>query len=465
MDIGFTRKNWITFFIGVAAILIGKFLSPISALTDSGNTALFFMVALVVFIATETFPTGMIAIIAIVFLPILGLTSSLNAAAVLFGNQLFFYTLSCYAISIIMEKLPLSKRILLFFLKRFGKSTKGLIGAMLLSTVVMSTFISNFPAALLTLMVAKQYIAMIDDEQQKKKTQRSLMTGIIVSVAIGGIVTPAGSSSMALASTYLQETGYTVTFLQWMVFGLPIAIVWFPIALFILFKFLPPPEMDSETRLQFIAKIKESVPDKLSKKEIFTIVILGLTFVCWILNYNLMLVTCCCCLALIFPGFRLMSWKELSKGAGWGTVMILCSLTAVVTVLQDTGVVDWLLSLLTAIFPDTGESFVLLLILGLCTALMLMLIPSAPVLVTVIGSSMVQFALQLGYSPVIFVMGFAFFATFGCIFPIDTLSVVIYDEGKNFEAKDRIITAIPITIIATIITAIWMPICCRILNL
>ncbi len=461
----FKMKNWIILVISIIITLIGKFMAPIAALSADGNTVLFFMMAIVLILATETLPSGPLGIIVIVLLPVLGLAKTLNDSAKLFGSQLYFFILACYAIALIMGKLPLSKRILLFFLKKFGKTTKGTITAILLTTAILSSFISNFPACLLVFFIAKQYINMIENEADRKQTQRSIMVGIIIAVAIGGICTPVGSSCTILASTYLAQAGYPISFLQWICFGLPIAAIMFPAATFLLYKILPPVEQSEESRKIFIDNVSAQIPEKMSAQEILTLIILGATFICWVLNFNLMLVTCFCAIAILFPGFKLLSWKEFNDGAGWGTIMMVCALIAVVTVISSTGVMAWLLVIFNSLIPAGASPIIILLILGLFTAVIILIMPNGPVVMAVFGSVIVALATSLGIHPAVLVLSFAFFTTYSFTLPIDSLSLVIYDGGANFRAKDEPLVGIPLMVIATIATSIWVPICALLLKL
>ncbi len=461
----FNKKHWIFLIISIAITLVGKFLTPIRALSPEANTALFFMLAVVVLLATETLPSGLLGFIVVVMLPVLGLVKNLNDATTLFGSQLFFFALACYTIALIMGKLPLSKRILLFFLKKFGKTSKGTITAILLTTVLLSTFISNFPACLLVFFIAKQYINMIEKEEDRKQTQRSLMVGIIIAVSIGGLVTPVGSSCAILASTYLSQAGYGIGFLKWICFGLPVAVIMFPSAIFLLFKFLPPIEQNEETRKIFIDNVEAQIPAKMSSSEILTLVILGVTFICWILNFNLMLVTCFCAIAILFPGFKLLTWEEFNEGAGWGTIVMICAILAIVSVIASTGVMTWLLNIFTSLIPVGANSAIIILILGLFTALMILIMPNGPVVMAVFGTMIIPLSISIGIHPAVLVLSFAFFTTFGFTLPIDALSLIIYDGGNNFKAKDEPIVGFPLMLIATIATAIWMPVCSFILGL
>lgn len=465
MTVSLSKKNWIFLFFCIAITVIGKIFSPISALSSQGNTALFFMISLVLLIATETLPAGLVGIIGVVFLPILGLVKSLAVASQLFGNQLFFYIIACYAIAAIMGKLPLSKRILFFFLKNFGKTTKGTITAIWVTTAILSTFISNFPCIMLVYTIAKQYVDMIDDEKERIQTQKSLMIGLIIGGIAGGLVTPIGNSMMVLASTYLQNAGYPINFLQWMCFGLPVGACLLIIGRYLLFKFLPPVEQDEETRKNFLKKVEAQIPEKFSIQEILTIVILGVTVTCWVLNFNLIIVTCCCGIALLFPGFTLMSWDEFNLKSGWGTIIMVCSLVAVVTVLQNVGVISWLLDIFKALLPVNASVTVLILIFGFFTILLMLLMPNGPALVVVLSGVIIALAESINVNPAVMLLGYAFFTSFSFTIPIDVQSMVIYQSGKNFAAKDMAIVGFPLVVIITIITAIWLPICGKLLEI
>ncbi len=465
MEITFGKKHWIFIFLSLVIILIGKFISPINSLSPEGNTSLFFMIGLILLLVTETLPTGFIAIAGVIFIPLLGLTSTLNDAAKLFGSQLFFYTLACFAISGVMGKLPLSRRLLYFFLKTFNKSIRQSITAILLTTALLSTFVSNFPACILMFILSKQFLQMINDEQQRKQTSKSIMVGLILSVAIGGIITPIGSSCVMLASSFLLQAGYGITFLQWICFGLPIATVSFPVMIFLLFKLLPPVEQPDEIRKEFAEKVNAEIPDKFSVQEILTVIILGITFICWVLNFNLLMVTCLCGLALIFPGFKLLTWKEFNAGTGWNTVLLICSFLAIASTMQTTGVTAWLIKIFNILIPNGASPILLLIIFGIFVSIVLLLMPNGPVLMAVLGTSIITLANIINIHPAILLIGFATYTTYSFILPIDGISLIVYEGGANFATIDEPKVGIPMAIAAIIITAFWLPICGKLLGI
>jgi sodium-dependent dicarboxylate transporter 2/3/5 len=453
----YTLKNWISIFAAIALTLVGKFISPIGSLSAGGNTSLFFMAGILVVILTESLPAGLLGFLCVVMLPLLGLTKNLNDAGHLFGGQLFFYMLACFALAVIMGKLPISKRILCVFLKLFNKSTRGTITALLLTTALISTFISDFPACLLMFFVSKQYIAMIEDEAERKQTRKSLYMGLNIAAHVGGICTPIGNSITALGTSYLAAAGYPIPFLQWVAFGLPIAVVLFPLSLFLLFKFLPPVEQSAEVRAGFIAKIKKEIPDKLSAQEIIAIVIMGITFICWVANFNIMLVTCLCGIFLLFPGFKLMSWKDYNDGTSWNSILITNALVAVATILQSTGVLDLFVTSFQTILPDTAGPLMIILLFGVFAAILLFILPNGPVIMAVMGATIITLATTIHIHPAALIVAFAVFTTLSIVVPTDALNLILYDGGNNFKASEMPKVGIPLVVVATVLAALWMP--------
>ena len=464
MSISFSKKNWAFFICSAAVVVIGAVLAPIGSLSQQGNAALFFMAALVFLLTTQVLSPGLIGIVAIVGLPVLGLTT-LGEASALFGNQLFFYLCACYAISIAMEKYPLAKRILRVMLKSFGKTTKGIITAFMLATTILSTFISNFPCAMLMLIIAKIYLSFIEDPADRKQTQKSLVIGILFGAVAGGMMTPVGNSNMILASTFLASAGYPISFVQWMVFGVPVGFVVIFLARFFLFKLFPPVEQNEEQRIKFINEINGMIPDKFDIHEIITIIIMAATFTCWVMNFNLMLITCLCGVFLLFPGFGLMTWDEFNKGSGWGTNILVCSLTAVVTVLQQVGVMDWLISFLNSAIPNEASPMLILLILCSVAAVVLIVMPQGIAINTILGPSIIMLAISMGLHPATMAIGFATLCTSAFILPTETMVLVFYDGGANFNAKDLLSVGTIITVVEVLAIALWHPISAKILGL
>lgn len=455
----FTKKQWIVTAVAVVLVLIGKLLAPISALSVGGNTALFFMLALVLFLLTNTLPVGLIAIASITLLPVLGLTETLDVAAGMFGNTMFWFSLACFAIASVMTTLPLSKRISLVILKIAPKNIAGVVSALFIATALLSAFMSNFSAAIILIVIAKQFLEIYDNDEDKQKSKGSLFIAIVLGAAIGGIITPMGSGCMVIAKQFLQEAGYSVSFVQWIAFGLPVAVVMFVATLFVLTHFLKPTPLSEEKINNYIASLEASLPKKWSVQEILAAVILTITLVCWFLNFNMILVALICTLFLLFPGFGILDWKSFESDTGWGTVMLIPALMVVVSILSQQGVLSWLVDAIVSIIPESASASVIIGIFGIFIAAVLIVMPSGPVLTTVMVPIMISLGEQVGAHPVALALSVAFFTTFGFIIPTETVALMVSDGGKNFSSKDLPKIGLPVSVVAIIACAIWLPIC------
>ena len=455
----FGTKSWIITGVVILLILFGRLVAPISALGVGGNTALFYMLGIVILLLTNVFPVGLIAIISIAFLPILALTDSLDTAAQMFGSTMFWFSLACFAIAAVMTKLPLSKRISLLILKIAPKNINGVISALFIATAVLSAFMSNFSAAIILTAIAKQFLEIYDNEEDRKKSKSSLFIAIVLGAAIGGIVTPMGSGCMVIAKSALEKAGYSISFVSWIVFGLPVAIVMFFATLFVLTHFLKPVPLDSEKIEAYIKKMQSELPDKWTLQEILATVILGVTLICWLMNFNMILVALICTVMLLFPGFGILGYDEFEKETGWGTVMLIPALMVVVSVLAQQGVLTWVVNGMLKVIPENASSFVVIAIFGVFIAAILIVMPSGPVITTVMVPIAIELGTKIGVHPVALGLAVAFFATFGFIIPTETVALMISDGGKNFSSKDLPKIGLPVSIVAIIACALWLPIC------
>jgi sodium-dependent dicarboxylate transporter 2/3/5 len=90
-------------------------------------------------------------------------------------------------------------------------------------------WISN---AATTLMLLPIVMAVVH-QTEEIDFQRALIIGIAYAASIGGIATPIGTPpNLVFMEVYALQTGNEFTFLQWMLFALPISAIMLPIACF-----------------------------------------------------------------------------------------------------------------------------------------------------------------------------------------------------------------------------------------
>ncbi len=178
---------------------------------------------------TEPIAIPATSLIPLAVFPLLGIIGSQDAAMA-FGSPLVQLMFGGFMLSAAMEKSGAHRRIALMMVNLCGASSgRRLVFGFMLASAMLSMWISN---AATTLMLLPIVMAVV---QQTTNTgfQKALIIGIAYAASIGGIVTPIGTPpNLVFMEIYSQQTGEEFTFVQWMMFALPISAVMLPFAWF-----------------------------------------------------------------------------------------------------------------------------------------------------------------------------------------------------------------------------------------
>ncbi len=176
----------------------------------------------------EPIPIPITSLIPLVVFNLTGvLTSSEIAQA--YGHPLILLLLGGFILSQSMSYSGAHKRIALLMVNLVGgDSPRRLIFGFMIASAVLSMWISNTATTLMLLPVA---LATVESSNDKKLTV-ALLLGIAYSASIGGIGTPIGTPPNALfMSSYAEATGQELGFIDWMKWGVPLVVIFIPIAM------------------------------------------------------------------------------------------------------------------------------------------------------------------------------------------------------------------------------------------
>lgn len=452
----FTKKNWITLLISVSIMVASLFVPSVFGMPKLAVRALLFTVAILILLVTETMHIGIIAIFMVILQPILGLTGSFNETVQNFSTPIFFFQISAFIIAGAVQESQLSKRILKMLLMKFGKSTKGMITAILLATALLSSVIANLPALVLFYSISLNFLDMFEDPQERKQTGKSLCIGLIYAALCGGVTTVVGNMNPMLASSSLMSAGYNVSFLQWMAIGLPVGVILFPIMLLILFKLFPPVEISAEKRKNFIDSINISPRMSLQEKTVTAVFILMLVF--WLLGssfpvFNTMHVSICGAAVLLLPCFKIMNWQKANQHIAWPVILLTCSFVSLAAIFTSTGLTDWILGLMDVLIPANANTVVIVIILGVITTITLLLISNGPALVTIFAPPVIALATARGIHPVYLMLPLSMFMAYTILLPIDSIALVTY-ASNTYSMKDEFKAGLPFAICGILVTSV-----------
>ena len=157
---------WIRFLAGPAAF-VALYLINLSGLSQEGRVALATFVWAIVWWMLQPIPLGVTALLPLVVFPVLGTTSA-GATASLYGQSIFFWILGTTMLGYAMQKHGLAKRFSLWFLGLPGVagSTPRLVFVYMLTTALVSMFVSDTATVALMIPIGMSICAYVQDIQR-----------------------------------------------------------------------------------------------------------------------------------------------------------------------------------------------------------------------------------------------------------------------------------------------------------
>lgn len=453
------KKQIIGFLAAIVLIVIAILLPVPQGLTHQGMVTIGILLLFLVLLVTEALPIGVICILSLALLPALGAVANLKTALSGYTTPILYFVLVSFGISEAVTRVPLSSRILIGLMRTFGKSVKSIIFAMMLCAALVSSLVSNVPTTAIFMGIGLGFLEIFDIEADRKRTGKAVMIAIPVASMIGGIMTPAGTSLNLLTMDLLGElAGIQISFVHWMVIGIPIALILLPIAWFAITKVYKPAELSKEKLNAYLETLK--VPDKIDRQEGLVIIITLGMLTLWIASswFPFLDVTVIALLGFVcyfLPGVEVLDWKGFVKSVSWEAFFLVGTVLCIANAIVANGVSAWfVIHILPASLslPVPGIVFLVCMIVFL----MLIVIPVAPALIAVLAPAMVTFAGTTGVNPALLLIAMGICASNCYLFPLDTVPLITYST-KYYTMTDMPKSTIFIQLALGLLVAIWLP--------
>ena len=452
-------KKRIIGLIVFAAVFCGAlFLPAPSVMDENAFKALCTLALAVILWITEPIPSGAAAIFIIAIPSLLGL-ASIKATLSAFANPTLFFVIATFGLSAAISKVPLAKRILLFLLKLMGNSVNKLILAVMTATALISSVMSNIPATLMFMSACLSFLELYDNEEDKARTGRAIMISLPIAGMIGGCITPAGSSNNILALSLLEEnTGYVISFVEWMIICAPLAIIMLPIAWFFIIKVFKPAPLSSE-RINIFVKELSSL-GKPDKKERFVIAISIIMIALWIASswissLNTTLVAILGMVVMFLPGVDLFTWKEFQKEVSWSTILMTGCVLCLGSLISSSGVASLLADMFFKI--DSGVSLAAMMLkLTAFMYIMQIILPNGPAAISTTAIPVMLAATSAGINPAVFIVPLCLYCSWAMILPLNPVPMLTYSTGY-YKMTDISKVGLPVLIVLAAICLVWMP--------
>lgn len=418
------------------------------------------LVSFLIMLVTEALPVVVTSLVYCGLMPLLGITENLAEALSGYSQPIVFFTLASFGIAAALTEIPLSQRILRKLLEMFGQGIESVLLAMMVACAVFSSIVSNVPTCAIFMAISLDFLKLYEDETDRRKTGRAFMIAIPIASMIGGMMTPAGSSINLIAISQLEiYTGADVSFIQWMVAGIPMSLVLIPLAWWLAIKIYKPVPVMKEKIQQFINKMSEDIPEKLDVQEKKVMVIVGSTLILWITSswisqINVMVVAILGCGLMFFPKVEVLNVDTFLRENSWDAFFLVGTVLSISGAMIRNGVSDCIAGLIPVmnVSPQLLNAFVAVLIFA-----SLIVIPVATSLLPILAATLITVALNAGASPALIMMTAAFCACNCYLLPLDTVPLITYSKGY-YSMTDMAKSTIFLQITVVLLSAVWLPV-------
>lgn len=246
---------------------------------------------------------------------------------------------------------------------------------LLTAALLISTFAIPAPSgrAALALPVFVALAAMLSERRRLVVCLAVLFPTVILFSAIGSLL---GAGAHLVTNEILAESAHeSFSFDEWLVLGLPLAIVWSHLAAEAILRMFTDPE-DRRTRLSVPASAwpsegPESPGTPLTGPQWRVLLVIGAVIAGWLTeplhHINPAVVALVGALIAVTPGIGTTSWGKALKTVPWSLLIFMAATLALATAISTSGAAQWLQSAITSVkgLGDwAGTAFVIVVIVG-----------------------------------------------------------------------------------------------------
>lgn len=384
---------------------------------------------------TEAVPLAVTAVLPFVILPLAGVSDAETTASTYYSPILFLLLGGAF-IALAIERTGMHRRLSLAILRVVGADggPVRLLIAFMLSTALLSMFISNTSTTLIMMPMA---LAVLEGGSRSGEGDAPLQTGlhgalpmgIAFAASIGGLGTIVGSPTNAIAVGLLDKlAGVRITFAEWSLYGIPLVLLSVPLAALIVARVqrvaghafdVPAARAAIDSNAAWTASEKRLVPVAL------------LTFLAWATqplvaamlppgSWTDGTIAVIAALALFLlpdgTGRPLLVWHEAER-APWSVIFMFGGGLALAAGMTASGLAGWIG---TALLPL--QTWPLLLVALTMTVLVILVTEFASNVATATGIIPVVASLVvvLGVDPVLLALPAALAASWGFMLPAGT---------------------------------------------
>jgi sodium-dependent dicarboxylate transporter 2/3/5 len=259
------------------------------------------------------------------------------------SNSVIWLMLGGFFMAEAMQKVGLDKTLFKLAISRFGTKPRYVLLGVMLVTAVFSMIMSNTATTAMMIAAVIPFINTLDEDAPFGK---AMLIGIPAAASLGGMGTIIGSPPNAIAVDALNSHGFDIGFLEWMMYGFPIAIILvFVIWSALIQKFVP---KVSTIDLSFLDEMETNSKNKIFiMKRKLVLGVLLLTLILWLTGkvHGIPASAVSLLPIMLLTMFRIVTSDDVRK-LPWDTLMLVAGGLSLGLAIKETGLAQYYVSLL-----------------------------------------------------------------------------------------------------------------------
>jgi len=296
----------------VSALTVGVAAGPVAALSPAAGYALGVTVFAAILWLTGAIPLSLTALAIPVLLTAFGVVPDFADAVGGFADPVVFLLLAGFVLAEALQHHGVDRRVAYHVLLRLGTSPRRLVLAVMVVTALLSMIISNTATTAMMVPIAVGLVGEVTDvavadpspgaggdadadvassadaaslDADPSNFQLAMLLGVAYAASLGGVGTLVGTPPNAIVVGQLRELlDYHVSFLDWLLVGLPMVVVTLPVAWVLLTFVVYPPRVGDVSDARESARRGLAAAGELDADARRTVLIFVVTAALWLLG-------------------------------------------------------------------------------------------------------------------------------------------------------------------------------------
>jgi sodium-dependent dicarboxylate transporter 2/3/5 len=260
-----------------------------------------------------------------------------------FSSSSIWLLLGGFFLARAMTKTKLDEKLLSLTLKISGRKPRNIVIAFMVTSMVASMIMSNTAATAMLIAALMPLLNVFG----KSGFCKAILLGISIATATGGMATIIGSPSNVVTAGILENDGFKIDFLQWMLYGLPISIVLTAIGCLVLVRLYV--NDSTPVDLDFLRNRKDNIPRESTLRRNIVLLVLLVTLLLWLTgSFHNISVSAVSAVPIVVLTLTGIITADDVKAMPWDVLILIAGGMSLGVALETNGVLEYYTSQMNA---------------------------------------------------------------------------------------------------------------------